>query len=91
MIAFYFYFKPLANKKSTRKAFLICLIHSPGNYSGDLLMKDVCIWLVESFDSAAPYWAFLYIFTICSNTLLWEFLHNLCLQNRREEREHQTG
>lgn len=45
------------------EGFLICLIHSPGNSICDLLMKDVCIWLAASFDSAAPHLA-PYTFTL---------------------------
>lgn len=69
MIAlFYSYFKPLVRKTFTWKVFLICSNHSPGNYFSDLLMKDVCILLAASFDSAAPYGGSVHIQTICSKT-----------------------
>lgn len=68
------------------EGFLICLIHSPGNSLCDLLMKDVCIWLAASFDAAAPYPGSLHIHTVCSKALLREYLHCLCLQNRKREK-----
>lgn len=50
-------------------------------------MKDVCIWLAASFSSAAPYPGSLHIRTVCSKALLREYLHCLCLQNRKKEEE----
>lgn len=66
---------------------LICLIHSPGNPFCDLLIKDVSIWLTVSFNSAAPYPGSLHILTVCSKALLREYLHCLCLRNRKKKKE----
>lgn len=84
MIAFFHTIQPLVmEKKIYTGGFLICLIHSRGNPFCDLLMKDVCISLAAAYHAAAPYPGSLHIHTACSKTLLREYLHCLCLQNRK--------
>lgn len=86
MIAFSFILNLWQGKKIYMESVLICLIHSPGNSLCDLLIEDVCIWLMVSFNSAAPYPGSLHILAVCSKALLWEYLHCLCLQNRKKRR-----
>lgn len=84
MIAFSFISNLWRGKKIYMESVLICLIHSPGNSFCVLLIEDVCIWLMVSVHSAAPYPGSSHILTVCSKALLWEYLHCLCLQNRKK-------
>lgn len=85
MIAFSFVSNLWRGKKKIyTESLLICLIHSQGNAYCDLLIEDVCIWLMVSFSSAAPYPGSSHILTVCSKAPLREYLHCLCLQNRNK-------